>query len=379
MAAGMNTSSVHVCKYLLPQNKERTVYDGFIESLGQEFHLRVELPVNKDLKFSRIHCDAKLATILRGSLPIIRTRLQQCQQLSAFLEELRSLVDSAVRTNKMFESLSTAPALYGKLINEISIVKWDRVVDIDECFQKVKLQTIDSSAREHYISVHISSQYPNEAPECSTDLPSEFSLQWNSKMSLVDVLQQFDKAVERHQTFWNVLDEIDKSTWVLEPEKPCRKDAARRIALGNNASIQIVVNPLHPTQLPECRFLGADQTIKPLRDNMNRSLQMWDSSKSVLSNLQELMNITFPSPISSKKEDFCSECSICYLYRLDGAIPDKVCKFPACNKAFHQICLYEWLRSLPTSNQSLSKYGFKNIYGECPYCSQPITVRQEDK
>ncbi|XP_071963715.1 E3 ubiquitin-protein ligase FANCL-like isoform X1 [Antedon mediterranea] len=362
-----DTNSMNICQLLIPQNK------------GQEFHLKIELPANRDLTFCRIHCDVNLMNILRGYLQIIKTRLQQCSSIPTFLEELKSIVYLAVKQNKELKALNTAPYLYEKLIQEIAIVKWDKVVEIDESFKKVKLKTVDGAEREHYITVHISSQYPNEIPECSTDLPSEFILLWNNSMTLADVIKQFDKVVERHQIFWNCLDEIDRSTWVLEPENPRRKDNARRIALGNNSSVQIIVNPLHPTHLPECRFLGADKVVKPLRDNMNKSVHLWNTSHSILHNLQALMEITFPSQISSKKEDFCLECSICYLYRLEGEIPDKVCEFPACSKPFHQACLYEWLRSLPTSNQSLTKYGFKNIYGECPYCSQPITARLEDK
>jgi len=49
---------------------------------------------------------------------------------------------------------------------------------------------------------------------------------------LVDVFSQFSAAVSRWQTFWDVVDEIDGSTCVLEPEKPTRAATYRRLALG---------------------------------------------------------------------------------------------------------------------------------------------------
>lgn len=58
-----------------------------------------------------------------------------------------------------------------------------------------------------------------------------------------------------------MLDEIDSNTWVLEPEQPSRSCTSRRIALGNNASVQIDLNPVNARLLPECRFMGADNGI----------------------------------------------------------------------------------------------------------------------
>jgi len=49
---------------------------------------------------------------------------------------------------------------------------------------------------------------------------------------LVDVFSQFTAAVSQWQAFWDVSDEIDGSTCVLEPEKPTRAATYRRLALG---------------------------------------------------------------------------------------------------------------------------------------------------
>ncbi|GAB5569634.1 E3 ubiquitin-protein ligase FANCL [Prionailurus iriomotensis] len=186
---------------------------------------------------------------------------------------------------------------------------------------------------EGFISVQ---EYPAESPDC-------FS-------SLISIYGQFLAALESLKAFWDATDEIDEKTWVLEPEKPTRSATARRIALGNNASIHIEVDPKHPTMLPECCFLGADHE---------------DPENSLLQNLKDVLEIDFPARTNLEKSDFSMDCGICYSYQLDGAIPDQVCDNPQCAQPFHQICLYEWLRGLLTSRQS-----FNIIFGECPYCSK---------
>ena len=64
-------------------------------------------------------------------------------------------------------------------------------------------------------------------------------------------------------------------------------------------------------------------------------------------------------------EEYSVECAICYSYELDGAVPDVVCD--SCSKPFHKACLTEWLRALPTTQQS-----FNRLFGECPYCGHSI-------
>jgi len=64
------------------------------------------------------------------------------------------------------------------------------------------------------------------------------------------------------------------------------------------------------------------------------------------------------------------ECGICYSFRLENNVPDKVCDNPKCAKPFHRQCLSEWLRAIPSSRTS-----FDTIFGECPYCTNQITCK----
>ena len=70
---------------------------------------------------------------------------------------------------------------------------------------------------------------------------------------------------------------------------------------------------------------------------------------------------------SAGAEEYSVECAVCYMYDLDGCVPEIACD--GCSKPFHKACLYEWLSALPSTRQS-----FNRLFGECPYCSRPVTV-----
>eukprot|EP01027_Heterolobosea_sp_BB2_P011504 GEZU01016744.1.p1 GENE.GEZU01016744.1~~GEZU01016744.1.p1 ORF type:complete len:153 (+),score=10.88 GEZU01016744.1:140-598(+) len=147
----------------------------------------------------------------------------------------------------------------------------------------------------------------------------------------------------------------------------------RRIGIGNHSSLQIELDPLCPRGVPECRFLGADSVVVPLRDKLNQNiLAQWDYTDTPRNNLQRVLGIEFPRPKEALKEDFSVECGICYSYRLNNQIPDKVCD--NCCMPFHRVCLFEWLRSVPSTRQS-----FDTLFGNCPYCSASITVKESEK
>ncbi|XP_043324557.1 E3 ubiquitin-protein ligase FANCL isoform X3 [Cervus elaphus] len=292
----------------LPQNRAKTVYEGFISAQGRDFHLRLLLPKDLQLRNARLLCSWQLRTVLNGYHHVVQQRMQQSSDLVSFMMELKMIL------------------------------------------------------------------YPAESPDCVVDFPVPFSVSWTPQSSLISIYTQFLAAVESLKTFWDVMDEIDEKTWVLEPEKPTRSATARRIVLGNNVSINIEVDPRHPTMLPECCFLGADHVVKPLGIRLSRNIHLWDPENSLLQNLKDVLEIDFPARAILEKSDFSMDCGICYAYQLDGAIPDQVCDNSQCGQSFHYICLYEWLRGLLTSRQS-----FNIIFGECPYCSKPITLKMSGR
>eukprot|EP01127_Copromyxa_protea_P018335 TRINITY_DN5748_c0_g1_i1.p1 TRINITY_DN5748_c0_g1~~TRINITY_DN5748_c0_g1_i1.p1 ORF type:complete len:168 (-),score=26.14 TRINITY_DN5748_c0_g1_i1:123-626(-) len=167
------------------------------------------------------------------------------------------------------------------------------------------------------------------------------------------------------------MDEIDSKTCVLEPENPKRSDTKRRIVVGKHVSLQIVVNPLSPHAVPECRFLGADSAIQPLKYKLNVNLYHWNNKSSLLENLQKVLELTFPTKVAVESLDLKAECAICYMYKLEEDIPDIVCDGRGCEKVFHTDCLYKWFESNST-RQALGA-----VVGECPYCDTKMTVKKK--
>ncbi|XP_027411161.1 E3 ubiquitin-protein ligase FANCL isoform X4 [Bos indicus x Bos taurus] len=329
----------------LPQNRSKTVYEGFISAQGRDFHLRLLLPKDLQLRNARLLCSWQLKTALNGYHHIVQQRMQQSPDLVSFMMELKMVLEAALKNKKEPYVLPSPPKFYSSLIGEIRTLGWDKLVFVDPCFSTIKLKA-DVSGREHLITVKLKAKYPAESPDCVVDFPVPFSVSWTPQLcsntvdilhwsSLISIYTQFLAALESLKTFWDVMDEIDEKTWVLEPEKPTRSATARRIVLGNNVSINIEVDPRHPTMLPECCFLGADHVVKPLGIRLSRNIHLWDPENSLLQNLKDVLEIDFPA----------------------RAILEK-----------------SWLRGLLTSRQS-----FNIIFGECPYCSKPITLKMSGR
>lgn len=356
---------------VIPQNIAKTEYEGFIGIAGSQYHIHIKIPSNGCLKNLSFRCDWKLSHALQGHQQLLKQRLNQSKSLVEFLIELKALAEMSLQKEQLTSvKFEATPLFYNRIISEVEQIGWHNLIHVDASFQDIHFEARDEKGRKHLIKLQLPRQYPDEAPKYTTFLPLPFELRWSKNMSLRNLYDQFCQCLSLHQEFWDIVDEIDKKTWVLEPDVPRPDIISRRIALGNSSSLQIKIDPRHPRSLPECKFLGADPVINPMRKSLNSNLDQWDPSDSLLTNLENLLGVTFPSPTNTKKEDFSVECGICYAYRLEEEIPDKACDDTRCGQPFHQTCLYEWLRAIPNSRQS-----FNIVFGECPYCSKPITVK----
>lgn len=54
----------------------------------------------------------------------------------------------------------------------------------------------------------------------------------------------------------------------------------------------------------------------------------------------------------------------------EGDLPDLHCPTACCGRAFHRLCLLEWLRGLDDS-----VLAFGTLFGKCPYCSGAVCVK----
>nr|XP_014428626.1 E3 ubiquitin-protein ligase FANCL [Pelodiscus sinensis] len=216
--------------------------------------------------------------------------------------ELKTILEAALK-NAQELHVPPPPEYYSSLVRDIETLGWDKVVYIDTGLNTIKLKGEDSCGRQHLITLKLNAKYPAEPPDCFVDFPVEFAVSWIPQSSLIDIYSQFLAALESLKEFWNAMDEIDKMTWVLEPENPTRSATMRRIAIGNNVSVNLEVDPRHPTTLPECYFLGADHAVNPLRTKLNNNMHLWDPDITLIQNLKDVLETDFPSRAMLEKTE----------------------------------------------------------------------------
>eukprot|EP01104_Vermistella_antarctica_P017065 TRINITY_DN5978_c0_g1_i1.p1 TRINITY_DN5978_c0_g1~~TRINITY_DN5978_c0_g1_i1.p1 ORF type:complete len:381 (-),score=68.52 TRINITY_DN5978_c0_g1_i1:301-1443(-) len=378
----MSLSSADTCVQAVVSDATFTTYRGFVTCDGEEHRFLVTMPPQQQkgghmcgLAGAKMGCSFRLKEYLKGYEDTVEGFLRTSIDISAFILELNELIDRISIGRPPRSAALALPPLdyYSRLLAEVEVVGWDKVLGVDHTLSTIQLGLVDAGGRSHLVTIKLPPSYPHKAPESFSSFPRPVSLSWVDSMTLRDVVAAHETVMEKYQSFWNEMDDIDKHTCVIEPEHPTRDGVMRRIALGPHCSLQFkVVDPLSPTTFPECHFLGADSIVNPIRDTAAQNMYRWDAShKSLRQNLQTLLAIDpFPPPSLKTSDDYSMDCNVCYAYRLNGSVPDVVCEYSKCARPYHRSCLYEWLRSLPGSRQS-----FNTIFGTCPYCSQPITVK----
>ena len=266
--------------------------------------------------------------------------------------------------------------------SEIEEVGWEHLVKLDHDLMILSFRILDKKGRAHIMEIELEKAYPRCPPSISVDVPYTFNLEWSVNSRLKHVVQQFQEHLEKLQEFWCTLDNIDKSLWVVYPKEPSRATSCREINLGNDCFIMLSINVNDPRSLPECRFMGSDPIVNSLRKKWTRNSKRWVKDKSLVENLDSALETSLPGPPDVHKNEQQVECGICYAQFLpideelgakSGSGTDYTCENTSCSRAFHSVCLGDWLRSITTTRQS-----FNVLFGNCPYCSDPVAVKISD-
>ncbi|KAG9440033.1 hypothetical protein H6P81_020198 [Aristolochia fimbriata] len=282
--------------------------------------------------------------------------------------------------------MAPSPAFFRFLYNEIEEVGWEHLVKLKEDLTSLSFRILalmdlifrDKKGQPHMLEIELSQDYPKSAPCISADVPYICQLQWSMKSRLKDVVQQFRELLEQLQEFWSTKCEIDRNLAVVDQKQLLRATSCCQINLGNNSYMMISVNPRSPKSLPECRFFGPDSEVHSLLKRWRRNQSEWADDKSICENLAKMLEMDLPGPSYGSKDEQV-DCGICYAIYLpvdpelgvtSGSAPDYTCDNPNCRKAFHSLCLRDWLCSITTTKQS-----FDVLFGTCPYCSEPIAVK----
>ncbi|KAG4154028.1 hypothetical protein ERO13_D03G032000v2 [Gossypium hirsutum] len=188
--------------------------------------------------------------------------------------------------------LAKSSSFYSTVYSEIEEVGWDHLVRAGGDLSFLIFRVLDMKGRVHVMEIQLDKAYPRVPPMVSADVPYIFNLKWSMNSRLKNLVQQFEKHLEKLQGFWSTLDEIDRSLQIVDSKQASRAIPSRQIHVGDELGPQT------------------------------------------------------------------------------GSATDYTCENNSCSKAFHSMCLVDWLRSITTTRQS-----FNVLFGNCPYCSEPIAVK----
>ena len=418
--------------FILPEDASQTSYFGWLNVQNRRYMFRIiDVDTNNqrgdrdDLRRAKLVLSNDLLPILSLCEDTLQSMLLQSNNLNSFLFELNAIVCrilstgtnqqvsnkrnqiSGIGSSNNTRNETTTSTFFTQIAEELTIIGWDNVRQVDDNFQQLELACPDSNGRTHIIRVDLPPDYPNSPPTCTLNVPdgemasssnaapgpgssSSFAavannnnnnnhsarrprtvpwLQGNQTLSAV--LSHARQWLNEYNDFWTELDDFDSNTWILEPVRPSRSDVIRRIALRRHCSVEIRIKPDRPRDVCSCTFIGPEHIVATLRDAFHSGQRTWDSNLKVRTNMEKILGQPFPSPATSNKSDFSVECGVCYAYRLEygGAtvLPDTTCE--SCGQHFHANCIGEWLQALPSTRRS-----FNVLFGSCPYCTKPLSV-----
>ncbi|XP_021274390.1 E3 ubiquitin-protein ligase FANCL isoform X2 [Herrania umbratica] len=267
--------------------------------------------------------------------------------------------------------LAKSSSFYRTVYSEVEEVGWEHLVRLDGDLTFLSFRVLDKKGRVHIMEIQLDKAYPRVPPMVSADVPYIFNLKWSMNSRLKNLVQQFQEHLEKLQGFWSTLDEIDRSLWVVESKQASRAMSCRQIhemiASSCCALISMTLDHYQST------------IVNSLRKIWKRNSNKWMSNKPFTENIECLLETQLPRPPDKEENNLLVECGICYAQYLpigDELVPksgsgtDYTCENNNCSKAFHSMCLVDWLRSITTTRQS-----FNVLFGNCPYCSEPVAVK----
>ena len=275
--------------------------------------------------------------------------------------------------------------LPGLLVSELDRIGWEHFVSVNASLDAIKLRCEDRKGYEHVFEVLIPSDYPLMPPRLVVDLPVQVQLPpSNVSYSFQQILKTVKLEIERHENLIEVLRDIDDNTKILEPTSRSFAILTRRLAVSRTCSITIAIASESPRNPCQIRYMGPQEEVAVLRNNFTKNIGKWSTEELLRRNLENTLEVQFIEPSDVEDLSFLNECGICYSYHLKGdkdnssvsetedfnTVPDQLCLNKKCGRLYHSSCLITWLQSVPTNKSS-----FGTLFGNCPYCSESISVR----
>ncbi|CAH1963537.1 unnamed protein product [Acanthoscelides obtectus] len=287
------------------------------------------------------------------------------------LDALKNLIEDKIP--------SSAPAnhcdIYIQVLFEYSeFTKF--YVSLKSCYlhhdlSKISVKLLDEQNREHSVVIKVNYNGKEIFEILEYDLPVEKD-KLKSSSSLRVVYDNFAGLVSELQTYFQLMEEFDRSCFVIDPVDQKYRHNYRRIWLDDNLSMIVTINPFRMCQIPEIKFLGPDSLTESYYSNINNTILEWDANGNIFIEIMKLIGLDdYPQkPETAIEEDILvntGDCCICFSSRLNDKLPEVVCKHAFCGNSYHVECLYEWLVSVN------ARKVFSNIVGQCLNCEKNIS------
>ncbi|KAF9126808.1 hypothetical protein BGW39_006342 [Mortierella sp. 14UC] len=353
--------AMHQFPLLVQWSSEPEIYHGFLSIMDRELEVCIEMPstgtgragsgrtklgsrnISKSILSSRIGSisgSEELKEILHGQETQLQQKMEEAKDMASFLVELVDTLEVTMSNRSTKGDQERSLRYWTHVMEQLDALGWDKVTHMEKDLSQVQIELCDASQRKHLMTARFPWSYPTvpltiaplEIPECGDDqLAAQRGLNVGGISSkqgagLEAAIRQAEGQLALFREFWDVMQDFDERTWVIDPEKPTRADKMRRCALGNHCSIQITVHPLAPRSMPETRLFGPSASIEPMRTKLYENAGLWDTDKLPRENLEVLLELEggFPSPISTSKDDINVGCGICYSFRFEGQVPDQL-------------------------------------------------------
>ena len=360
---------------LVAQNLKCTKFSWLRRLGNSSFIINVECPKFPASENTSITGDDTFIFILESSNIDSNSFMESTSSLEDVLENINKSLEFLKNKHGLEESQVHIESLTAveQICEELNKIGADRLKDIDEKMTKITLTSPDYEDDKQELTLHITSDYPKTSATVSHLLP----VSWEPPVaSLSQIYTSWVAAIQFFSASWRQLGELDRLCWVLDPAPPTPALLYRRLVVTASVSLHLELDPAFPTAIPVMKFLGSDQKIVPIREQLAENTELWDEEEPLLTNLERVLGLELPSraevSAASQAGDWSVECGICYNYRLGeeagaGQFPSVSCEDEKCGQTFHQACLHEWLVQLPDCRTSLNM-----VTGECPYCSKPV-------
>lgn len=225
------------------------------------------------------------------------------------------------------------------LLEEIREIGFDKVLDTNDEFSKLKLKLPGAEIATQTITVRI---LKNQVFEYSLDSFPDYPVtrfKDNKKGFLGRILKD---ATNEYRELKKISDEIfmkiDEEFPTLKPERNRQDILKRRMTLS-------------------CEEADISYDYKTKRVMINSTEYETNNKENIFTELGRMLHSM------NMNEDQEKDCGICYSNYLDGQLAAFPCQF--CGQIYHETCLREWYTSIPECRSVFDK-----IIGKCLFCDE---------